>query len=147
MFVPMRQPGARVVPSRPASELPPPSSAHSGPRAGATVPSSGSGSGTSPAPASKIAASRHGCREAQATPNSAEAESPLSAAAQMTQPTAWCRADVTMRVVETSTGTVSYEQEIVEVLAVHGDELLAGAALVARAPGLPPCLGGFQLIG
>ena len=52
-----------------------------------------------------------------------------------------------MRRVETSTGMVDYEQEIVEVLAVDGDELLAEAVLVARAPGLPPCLGGFQPIG
>jgi hypothetical protein len=88
-----------------------------------------------------------GVRRRHVPPNSAEAESPLSVAAQHTQPTAWCRADVTMRRVDTSTGTVGYEKEIVEVLAVDGDELLAEAALVPRAPGLPPCLGGFQPIG
>ena len=52
-----------------------------------------------------------------------------------------------MRLFETSTGTVGYEQEIVEVLAVDGGELLAEAALVACALGLPLCLGGFQPIG
>ena len=70
-----------------------------------------------------------GVRRRRVPANSAEAES-LSVAAQLAQPTAWCRAAVTMRRVETSTGMVDYEQEI-----------------VARAPGLPPCLGGFQPIG
>ena len=88
-----------------------------------------------------------GVRRRRVPANSAAAESPLSVAAQLTQPTARYRADVTMRRVEASTGTIGYEQEIVEVLAVDGDELLAEAALVARAPGLPPCLGGFQPIG
>ena len=49
-----------------------------------------------------------------------------------------------MILIDSETGTVGYEQEIVEVLAVDGDELLAEAAFVARAPGLPPCLGRFQ---
>ena len=88
-----------------------------------------------------------GVRRRRLPANCAEAESPLSVAAQLTQPAAWCRADVTMRLVDTPTGTVGYEQEIVEVLAVNGEELHAEAALVARAPGLPPCLGGFQHIG
>ena len=87
-----------------------------------------------------------GVRRRRVPPNSPEAESPLSVAEQVTHPTAWCRADVTIRLVDTPTGTLGYEQEIVEVLAVDGDEVLAEAALVARAPGLPPCLGGFQQI-
>ena len=90
---------------------------------------------------------RQGVRRRRVPPSCAEAQSPLSVAAQITQPTAWCRADVTMRCVDTSTGTVGYEQEIVEIVAVIGGEVLAEAALVARAPGLPPCLGGFQPIG
>jgi len=49
-----------------------------------------------------------------------------------------------MMLIDTQTGTVGYEQEIVEVLAVDGSELLAEAAFVARAPGLPPCLGRFR---
>jgi hypothetical protein len=49
-----------------------------------------------------------------------------------------------MILIDTETGTVGYEQEIVEVLAVDGHDLLAEAAFVARAPGLPPCLGRFQ---
>ncbi len=75
---------------------------------------------------------------------SAEAQSPLAIAEETNRPSAWCRGDVTMILIDTETGTVGYEQEIVEVLAVDGHDLLAEAAFVARAPGLPPCLGRFQ---
>ncbi|MBV8990782.1 MAG: hypothetical protein JO372_19700 [Solirubrobacterales bacterium] len=40
--------------------------------------------------------------------------------------------------------TVAVEQEVVEVLAVDGDVVLAEAAAVVRIPGLPPCLGAFE---
>ena len=88
----------------------------------------------------------HGVRRRRVESGSTEAESPLAVAEETTRPTAWCRADVTMRLIDTETGTVGYEQEIVEVLAVDGDDLHAEAAFVARAPGLPPCLGRFQRI-
>jgi hypothetical protein len=87
---------------------------------------------------------RHGVRRRRVASGSAEAQSPLAVAEQTNRPTAWCRGDVTMILIDTETGTVGYEQEIVEVLAVDGDDLLAEAAFVARAPGLPPCLGRFQ---
>jgi hypothetical protein len=87
---------------------------------------------------------RHGVRRRRVASGSAEAQSPLAVAEQTTRPTAWCRGDVTMILIDTETGTVGYEQEIVEVLAVDGSELLAEAAFVARAPGLPPCLGRFR---
>jgi hypothetical protein len=87
---------------------------------------------------------RHGVRRRRVPSGSAEAQSPLAVADKTTRPTAWCRGDVTMVLIDTETGTVGYEQEIVEVLAVDGDDLLAEAAFVARAPGLPPCLGRFQ---
>jgi hypothetical protein len=87
---------------------------------------------------------RHGVRRRRVASGSAEAQSPLAVAAETTRPTAWCRADVTMILIDTETGTVGYEQEIVEILAVAGDDLLAEAAFVARAPGLPPCLGRFR---
>jgi hypothetical protein len=89
---------------------------------------------------------RHGVRRHRVPSGSAEAQSPLAVAGETTTPTAWCRGDVTTILVDTETGTVGYEQEIVEVLAVDGDDLLAEAAFVARAPGLPPCLGRFQPI-
>ena len=87
---------------------------------------------------------RNGARRRRLQPDSPEAQSPLALADQPPRPTAWCRGDVTLMVIDTETETVSYEQEIVEVLALDGDELLAEAALVARVPGFPPCLGRFQ---
>ena len=89
---------------------------------------------------------RNGVRRWRVPPDAAEAESPLAVAEHMTRPTAWCRRDVMMMLIDTETGTVGYEQEIVEVLAIDGDELLAEVALVARVSGLPPCLGRFQSI-
>jgi hypothetical protein len=89
---------------------------------------------------------RRGVRRRRVASGSAEAESPLAVAEETTRPTAWCHGDVTMILIDTETGTVGYEQEIVEILAVDGDDLLAEAAFVARAPGLPPCLGRFQPI-
>jgi hypothetical protein len=89
---------------------------------------------------------RNGARRRRVQPGSPEAESPLAAADQVARPTAWCRGDVALTVVIAETETVRYEQEIVEVLAIDGDELLAEAALVARVPGFPPCLGRFQPI-
>jgi hypothetical protein len=87
---------------------------------------------------------RQGVRRRRVASGSTEAQSPLAVAKQTSRPTAWCRSDVTMMLIDTDTGTVGYEQEIVEVLAVDGDELLDEAAFVARAPGFPPCLGRFQ---
>ena len=88
---------------------------------------------------------RDGARRRQLRPSSPEAESPLAVAEHLVRPTAWCRSDVTLILIDTETETVGYEQEIVEVLAVDGDELLVEAAFVARMPGVPPCLGRFQL--
>jgi hypothetical protein len=83
-------------------------------------------------------------RRRRIPPPSAEAESPLAfAETSITGPTAWCRADTTLVLSDTETGTIAYEQEIVEVLVVDGHDLLAEAAFVARMPGFPPCLGRF----
>jgi hypothetical protein len=89
---------------------------------------------------------RSGVRRRQLQPDSREAESPLAVAEHMARPTAWCHGDVSLMLIDAESETVGYEQEIVEVLAVDGDELLAEAALVARMPGFPPCLGRFQPI-
>ena len=83
-------------------------------------------------------------RRRRVQPGSPEAQSPLTVAKQTSRPTAWCRADVTLVITDTEAGTVAYEQEIVEMLAIDGDELLAEAAFVARMPGLALCLGRFQ---
>ena len=87
---------------------------------------------------------RRGVRRRRVAAGSAEAQSPLAVAQQTSRPTAWCPGDVTLILIDTETGPVGYEQEIVEVLAIDGDDLLAEAAFVARAPGLPPCLGRFR---
>jgi hypothetical protein len=87
---------------------------------------------------------RNGARRRRVQPGSPEAKSPLAVAECIARPTAWCRCDVTLMLAGGETETVGYEQEIVEVLAVDGDELLAEAARVARIPGFPPCLGRFQ---
>lgn len=85
----------------------------------------------------------HGVRRRCLRRGSPEAEAPLSVAGEATRATAWCRPDVTLVVVDTGIGDVRYEQEIVEVLVVVGGDILAEAAFVVRAPGLPPCLGQF----
>jgi hypothetical protein len=83
-------------------------------------------------------------RRRRIPPRSPEAESPLALAMTTTGPTAWCRADTTVVFSDTENGTVVHEQEIVEVLVIDGDDLLAAAAFVARMPGFPPCLGRFR---
>src|ERR1700745_758326 len=87
---------------------------------------------------------RRGVRRRRVAAGSAEAQATLAGAHPPSRPTAWCRGDVTLILIDTETGTVGYEQEIVEVLAVDGDDVLAGAAFVARAPGRPPRLWRFQ---
>jgi len=77
-------------------------------------------------------------------PDSPEAESPLAFAPPAAGPVAWCRSDTTLVLSDTEAGTVAYEQEIVEILVLDGDDLLAEAAFVARMRGFPPCLGRFR---
>jgi hypothetical protein len=45
---------------------------------------------------------------------------------------------------DSDTGTVEFEQEMVEILAMDGEMVLAEAAAVIRIAGLPPCLGPFH---
>ena len=45
---------------------------------------------------------------------------------------------------DSDTGTVEFEQEMIEILAMEGETVLAEAAAVIRIPGLPPCLGPFH---
>jgi hypothetical protein len=70
--------------------------------------------------------------------------SELTDARASTRPTAWCHSATLTLLHDTETGTVALEQEIVEVLATDGEEIVAEAALVARIPGFPPCLGRFR---
>ncbi|MBV9006981.1 MAG: hypothetical protein JO181_20100 [Solirubrobacterales bacterium] len=58
-------------------------------------------------------------------------------------PTAWSHGTVVTLLVDSGSRTSAVEQEVVEILAVDGDLVLAEAAVVIRIPGLPPCLGAF----
>jgi len=72
-----------------------------------------------------------------------EAANPLQTVRGTHQPVVWARSDVITAPVDTESGTVAFQQEIVEILGVEEDDILAEAALVVRIPGFPPCLGPF----
>jgi hypothetical protein len=56
---------------------------------------------------------------------------------------AWARSENVTLLVDAGDDTVAIEQEIVEILAVDGDDVLAEAACVVRITDLPPYLGRF----
>jgi hypothetical protein len=75
-----------------------------------------------------------------------EARSPLDYIGFTTTPTAWARSETLTVLVGSEPASDTYEQEIVEVLCVEADEIVAAAACVVRSPGLPPCLGPFWAV-
>jgi hypothetical protein len=77
-------------------------------------------------------------------PDSPEAASPLDAIQRASIPTAWSHSTFVTLLADSDTGTVEFEQEMVEVLAMEGETVFAEAAAVIRVPGLPPCLGPFH---
>lgn len=85
-----------------------------------------------------------GVRRRALAPGSPEAASPLDAVARVSAPTAWSRSAVVTLLADSDTGTVEFDQEMVEILALDGETVLAEAAAVIRIPGLAPCLGPFQ---
>jgi hypothetical protein len=78
-------------------------------------------------------------RRRRLPPASREAADPLGAVGRSRRPVVWAHA-ATLTLMA---GRAAYDQEIVEVLGVDGDEVVAAAASVVRIPGLPPCLGRF----
>lgn len=84
-----------------------------------------------------------GVRRRRVKPGSLEAVSPLDAVAGLSKPTAWAHSTVATLLVDSDSTTTAVEQEVVEVLALDGEVVLAEAATVVRIPGLPPCLGAF----
>ena len=75
---------------------------------------------------------------------SPEAENPLAGTGNRDTPTAWARCDTVTLLADCVDGTsVAYKQEIVEIIGVEEDDVVAEAAMVVRIPGLPPCLGRF----
>jgi hypothetical protein len=86
----------------------------------------------------------HTVRHSRVSPRSREASAPLQTVDQGSQPIAWARREVATFLADTESGVVAFEQEIVEILAVEGDDVVSEAAPVVRIPGLPPCLGRFS---
>jgi hypothetical protein len=76
--------------------------------------------------------------------DSAEAASPFDAVRRAPTPTAWSHSTVVTMLADADTGTLEFEQEMIEILAMEGEMVLGEAAAVIRIPGLPPCLGPFH---
>jgi hypothetical protein len=85
-----------------------------------------------------------GVRRHALAPDSPEAASPFDAVRRAPTPTAWSHSTVVTLLADSDTGTVEFEQEMIEILAMEGETVLAEAAAVIRIPGLSPCLGPFQ---
>jgi hypothetical protein len=77
-------------------------------------------------------------------PDSPEAASPFDAIRRVPRPTVWSHSTLVTLLADCQTGTVEFEQEMVEILAMDGETVLAEAAVVIRIPGLAPCLGPFH---
>jgi hypothetical protein len=75
--------------------------------------------------------------------SSIEAQSPLDAVRRARRPTAWAHSTVVTTLADTETGTIQYEHEVVEIVAMHDEEVVAECASVVRIEGFPPCLGPF----
>lgn len=77
-------------------------------------------------------------------PDSREAASPFDAIRRVPSPTVWSHSTLVTLLADSHTGTDEFEQEMVEILAMDGEIVLAEAATVIRIPGLAPCLGSFN---
>jgi hypothetical protein len=85
-----------------------------------------------------------GVRRHALAPDSPEATSPFDAVQRVPTPTAWSHSTLVTLLADSETGAVAFKQEMVEILAMDGETVLAEAAAVIRIPGLPPCLGPFS---
>jgi hypothetical protein len=85
-----------------------------------------------------------GVRRCVLAPGSPEAVSPLDAIARVPTPTVWSRSTLVTLLADSDTGTVQFEQEMVEILAMEDEAVQAEAAAVVRIPGHAPCLGPFS---
>jgi hypothetical protein len=85
-----------------------------------------------------------GVQRSALAPDSREAASPFDVVRRAPTPTAWSHSTVVTLLADSDTGTVEFEQEMIEILAMEGETVLAEAAAVIRIPGLPPCLGPFH---
>lgn len=87
---------------------------------------------------------RAGVRRRVLALDSPEAASPFDAVQRAPTPTAWSHHTLVTLLADSDTGTVEFEQEMVEILAMEGETVQAEAAAVIRIPGLAPCLGPFR---
>ncbi len=76
-------------------------------------------------------------------PGTPEASSPFDAIRRVDRPTVWAHNAVAIVLADSETGTLAFEEEVVEILAMEDDDVFADAASVIRISGLPPCLGPF----
>jgi hypothetical protein len=84
-----------------------------------------------------------GVRRCVLASGSPEAISPLDAVARVPTPTVWSRCTPVTLLADSGTGTVQFEQEMVEILAMEDEAVQAQAAVVIRISGHAPCLGPF----
>ena len=85
-----------------------------------------------------------GVRRHALAPASPEAASPFDVVRRAPTPTAWAHSMLVTLLADSDTGTVEFEQEMVEILAMEDEAVLVEAAAVIRIPGLAPCLGPFH---
>lgn len=85
----------------------------------------------------------HTVRRRRLSRRSREAADPLHVVGRTRYAVAWARSAVITLLADSESGTVEFQQEIVEILAVESDDVLVEAATVVRIPGCPPCLGRF----
>jgi hypothetical protein len=78
------------------------------------------------------------------SPDSQEAASPFDAIRRVPKPTVWSHSTSVTLLADCQTETVEFEQEMVEILAMDDETVLAEAAAVIRISGLAPCLGPFH---
>jgi hypothetical protein len=74
----------------------------------------------------------------------AEARGPCDAVTGVPTPTVWAHSTVVTLLAGAATDTIAFEQEVIEILAMDGEAVLAEAAAVIRVPGVGVCLGPFH---
>jgi hypothetical protein len=95
-------------------------------------------------PAHRFEPSGTGFRRSALAEGCAEANGPCDVVARVTTPTVWSHSAIVTVLADSEDDTLEFEQEVVEILAMDGDAVLAEAAAVIRVPGLGVCLGPFH---
>jgi hypothetical protein len=85
-----------------------------------------------------------GFRRSALAEGCAEANGPCDVVARVSTPTVWSHSAIVTVLADADEDTLEFEQEVVEILAMDGEAVLAEAAAVIRIPGLGVCLGPFN---